>query len=214
MTTSTAPAFEPCVRRARHADAPTAAFLLRVAFAEVAALYTPEALAFTLLDPEALRQRMDEGAVWLALLGDRVVGTVSAYSRPEGLHIRSMAVHPDARGHGVGRALLAEAERFGRARGHTRAFLRTTPFLRSAIALYSRRGFTLREGGERDLHGVPLFEMEKSLSVDEESAGRPASAASSPAPGAGSSSPISPGASSGTGAGRAGPGRRRGLRSK
>ena len=155
---------------------------------------------------------MDEGAVWLALLGDRAVGTVSAYSRPEGLHIRSMAVHPDARGHGVGRALLAEAERFGRARGHARAFLRTTPFLRSAIALYSRSGFSLREAGERDLHGVPLFEMEKSLSVDE------VSAASSPGPGAGSSSPISPGASSGassgTGAGRAGLGRRRGLRSK
>ncbi len=198
MTTSTAPAFKPYVRRARYADAPTAAFLLRVAFAEVAALYTPEALAFTLLDPEALRQRMEEGAVWLAFLGDRAVGTVSAYSRSEGLHIRSMAVHPDARGHGVGRALLAEAERFGRTRGHAHAFLRTTPFLRSAIALYSRRGFTLREGGERDLHGVPLFEMEKSLS----------------APGAGSSSPISPGASSGTGAGRAGPGRLRGLRSK
>ena len=118
MTPETAPAPKLSVRRARPTDAPTAAFLLRVAFAEVAALYTPEALAFTLLDTEALRQRMDEGAVWLALLDDRAVGTVSAYSRPEGLHIRSMAVHPDARGHGVGRALLAEAERFGRARRH------------------------------------------------------------------------------------------------
>ena len=35
--------------------------------------------------------------------------------------------------------------------------------LTSAIALYSRAGFTMREGAERDFHGVPLFEMEKSL---------------------------------------------------
>lgn len=74
-----------------------------------------------------------------------------------------MAVHPSARGHGVAKALLAAAERFGRERGHGRVFLRTTPFLSSAIALYSRAGYTLHQGAERDLHGVPLFELEKPL---------------------------------------------------
>jgi len=76
-----------------------------------------------------------------------------------------MAVHPAARGHGVGRALLAAAEGLGRERGHTRVFLRTTPFLHAAIALYSRTGFTLCQGAERDFHGVPLFEMEKRLAA-------------------------------------------------
>jgi GNAT superfamily N-acetyltransferase len=151
------------VRRARPTEAATTAFLLRVAFAEVAGLYTPEALEATLPDAEAVRRRMDEGAVWLAFLGPEPVGTLSAYPRPEGLHLRSMAVHPGARGHGVARALLDAAERFGRARGHQRIFLRTTPFLNAAIALYSRAGFTLCQGAERDLHGVPLFEMEKPL---------------------------------------------------
>jgi GNAT superfamily N-acetyltransferase len=74
-----------------------------------------------------------------------------------------MAVHPGARGHGVGRALLAAAEDLGRERGHRRVFLRTTPFLHAAIALYSRSGFMLCQGAERDFHGVPLFEMEKRL---------------------------------------------------
>ena len=154
------------IRRATVSEAASVAFLLRVAFAEVARLYTPEALAATLFDTEAIRGRIQEGVpVWIALLGKEPVGTLSAFDRPEGLHVRSMAVHPGARGQGVGRALLAAAEGFGRERGHTRMFLRTTPFLHAAIALYSRSGFTLCQGAERDFHGVPLFEMEKGLAA-------------------------------------------------
>jgi len=146
------------VRRARPAEAACVSFLLRVAFAEVAQLYTPEALDATLPDADALRRRIDEGTpVWIALLDDQVVGTLSAFDRSEGLHLRSMAVHPGARDP------VAAAEGFGRERGHTRVFLRTTPFLHAAIALYSRSGFTLCQGAERDFHGVPLFEMEKAI---------------------------------------------------
>jgi len=154
---------EVTVRWARPDEASTVAFLLRVGFAEVARQYTPEALAATLPDADALRRRMDEGVVWVATVGGEAMGTLSAYSRPEGLHVRSMAVHPSARGHGVGRALLAAAEAHGRALGHDRIFLRTTPFLLAAIALYSRAGFSLCQGVERDFHGIPLFEMEKWL---------------------------------------------------
>jgi GNAT superfamily N-acetyltransferase len=152
------------VRRARPAELPSVAFLLRVAFSEVAQQYTPEALDATLPDAAALRRRVGEGAaIWIALLDDQVVGTLSAFERPEGLHLRSLAVHPSARGHGVARELLAAAEDLGRERGHARVFLRTTPFLHAAISLYSRSGFTLCQGAERDFHGVPLFEMEKRL---------------------------------------------------
>ena len=155
------------VRRARPSEAACAALLLRTSFAEIAALYTPEALAATLADVTVLRERMATGAVWLALLDGEPVGTLSALPRPEGLHLRSMAVHPSARGQGVGKALLEVAETYGRERGIQRVFLRTTPFLSSAIALYSRSGFALRPEGERDFHGVPLFEMEKTLVIAE-----------------------------------------------
>jgi GNAT superfamily N-acetyltransferase len=203
-----------CIRRARRSEAATISFLLRVAFAEIAALYTPEALAATLPDAEVLRQRMEEGAVWIAFLGDAPVGTLSAYCRPEGLHLRSMGVHPGARGHGVGRALLAVAERFGRDRGLARVFLRTTPFLNAAIALYSRVGFSLRQGGDRDFHGVPLFEMEKPLSASGEPGnGWPPPAAPSEQ-GVESSSAASGTASCGTAADRAALGPRLGPRSR
>ena len=202
------------VRCARPGEAATVAFLLRVAFAEIAAQYTPEALAATLPDAETLRRRMEEGAVWIALLGDEPVGTLSAYCRPEGLHLRSMAVHPSARGHGVGRALLGVAECFGRCRGLTRVFLRTTPFLNAAIALYSRMGFSLRQGGERDFHGVPLFEMEKPLSAS----GGPGNGWPAPAvpseQGVESSSAACGMVSCGTAADRAAPGARQGPRSR
>ena len=154
------------VRRAAVGEAASVAFLLRVAFAEVARLYTPEALAATLFDAVAMRRRIQDGTpVWVALLDGEAVGTLSAFDQPAGLHLRSMAVHPGARGHGVGRALLAAAEGFGREHGHTRVFLRTTPFLHAAISLYSRSGFALCQGAERDFHGVPLFEMEKALAA-------------------------------------------------
>lgn len=154
------------IRRATVNEAASVAFLLRVSFAEVARLYTPEALAATLLDTEGIRKRIQEGIpVWIALLDKEPVGTLSAFDRPEGLHLRSMAVHPGARGQGVGRALLAAAEGLGRERGQRRVFLRTTPFLHAAIALYSRSGFTLCQAAERDFHGVPLFEMEKALAA-------------------------------------------------
>jgi hypothetical protein len=52
-----------------------------------------------------------DGLFWLAELNGRVVGTVMAgYDGHRGW-VYSLGVHPDARRSGVGRALLAEAER-------------------------------------------------------------------------------------------------------
>jgi hypothetical protein len=42
-----------------------------------------------------------EGPVWLALNGARVVGTVAAVLKQESAYIRSMAIAPNARGHGA-----------------------------------------------------------------------------------------------------------------
>ena len=153
------------VRRARPSEAGIAASLLEAAFVEFTELYTPAALAATTPGAGEIRRRMAQGPTWLAFLRDDPVGTVSAFSTAKGLYIRSMAVHPRARGHGAGVALLKAAERFGRARKRSIAFLRTTPFLGAAIALYRRAGYTVRPDVTGDLHGTPLLEMEKRLSV-------------------------------------------------
>lgn len=61
--------------------------------------------------------------LFLALQDDRVVGMIAwiltheLYSADAGLYISDIAVHADARGEGVGTALMAHARTWGRAHG-------------------------------------------------------------------------------------------------
>jgi ribosomal protein S18 acetylase RimI-like enzyme len=61
--------------------------------------------------------------LFLALRDDRVVGMIAwiltheLYSANAGLYISDIAVHADARGEGVGTALMAQAKAWGRAHG-------------------------------------------------------------------------------------------------
>ena len=54
---------------------------------------------------------------------------------------RALAVHPDARGHGVARALIAANERLARESGVPVFAFHTASFMTDAIALYDRLGF-------------------------------------------------------------------------
>jgi GNAT superfamily N-acetyltransferase len=54
---------------------------------------------------------------------------------------RALAVHPDVRGHGVARALLAAVERLARQAGAPVFAFHTASFMTSAIALYDRLGY-------------------------------------------------------------------------
>jgi ribosomal protein S18 acetylase RimI-like enzyme len=125
--------------------------------------YTPAAFAATTPSEAELRQRWHEGPVWVAVQGDRIVGTVAAVPRPGALYMRSMAVHPDSHGGGCGRRLVEAVERHAVATRLSAVVLSTTPFLDSAIALYERCGFRRTEAGPPDLAGTPLFTMEKIL---------------------------------------------------
>lgn len=69
-------------------------------------------------------------------------------------------------GRGIGTALLRHLERFANDAGITRVFLSTTPFLDEAIALYERFGFVRCDHPPHELHGTPLFTVEKLLRAD------------------------------------------------
>ena len=81
----------------------------------------------------------------------RILGAVTYY--PDGSReghtgwprqwavIRLLAVHPDARGRGVGRSLTAECIRRARAGGCAAVGLHTTEFMAVARAMYERMGF-------------------------------------------------------------------------
>lgn len=100
--------------------------------------------------------RAPRTTVLVALDGDRIVGsaTLELAGRtdedagplaPDEAHIRMLGVHPDARGAGVGKKLMAVCEERARAAGRTRMTLHTTTFMRAAREMYAGLGYERSE---------------------------------------------------------------------
>ncbi len=70
------------------------------------------------------------------------------------VEVHNLAVRPDARRQGLGRALLRHALTLGRARGARRAFLEVRAGNKAARALYAACGFAL-DGRRRDYYSEP-----------------------------------------------------------
>ncbi|MFC5999578.1 GNAT family N-acetyltransferase [Quadrisphaera sp. GCM10027208] len=96
------------------------------------------------------RKRAAHGTVLVALDGDEVVGSVT-YARhgsplaevcaPGEAEFRMLGVHPDARGRGVGQALVQACIDRARADGARRLVLSTEPHSHAAHRIYRRLGF-------------------------------------------------------------------------
>ncbi len=152
------------VRQAQPADAPVISACLASSFLGFKQKYTVASYQSTTPNARHLLDHWDDGPVWVAEVGGpKIVGTVGAVPSPKGVYVRRMGVLPEARGRGVGRALLDAVEAFARTSGANRMYLSTTPFLDAAIGLYERAGFVRTDAGPHDLLGTPLFTMEKLL---------------------------------------------------
>ena len=152
------------IRFAREDDADAIALVLLQSFKEFESLYTPGSFAATTPGPEEIRQRIQQGPVWIALERDQCLGTVAAMAQGEALYIRGMAVLPSARGRHLGEALLGQVEHWAIERQFKRLRLGTTPFLDAAINLYQNFGF-VDTGEPGDLVGMLLITMEKDLAA-------------------------------------------------
>lgn len=64
---------------------------------------------------------------------------------------RALAVHPDARRHGVAQALLAACERLARESGAPVFAFHTASFMSGAVGLYQRMGYARAPEYDRDL---------------------------------------------------------------
>lgn len=98
--------------------------------------------------------------VYYALVeGDRVVAYGFLRGWDEGYEIPSLgiAVHPDERGRGLGRALMEELHAAARARGAPAVRLKVYPENEAAVALYRDLGYEL--GGEEDGQLVGMLRL-------------------------------------------------------
>lgn len=103
--------------------------------------------------------RDGEAVQLIALDDDEVVGTCRVLVEGETAKFGRLAVRRDARGRGLGRDLLAEAERQARLEGARRMGLAAQV---TAMGLYAAAGFTAY-GDVFDDEGIPHRNMEKHL---------------------------------------------------
>lgn len=98
-------------------------------------------------------------AAWIAELGARRAGCVICVADPEDADtaiVRTLLVHPDARGLGLGRRLLDTLVEFAQSAGYARVRLWTNDPLLAARHLYLARGFKLIEEEPHHSWGIEL----------------------------------------------------------
>ncbi|MGI8765822.1 MAG: GNAT family N-acetyltransferase [Gemmatimonadaceae bacterium] len=134
---------------------PVAAALITALNTELIALYSEPGATHFRLDPGEVAP--DAGIFLVAQWGGRPVGCGAlrclrepALTRELGSAVgklKRVYVAPDARGHGIGRTLLARLETEARRLGLTRLVLETGTRQADTRALYHRAGFT----------GIPVY---------------------------------------------------------
>ena len=112
------------------------------------------------VDPAADRDGMDSEAMqFVAVDGERVIGTCRVLMRGDVARLGRMAVEPDERGRGLGAQLLEEAERAAASAGARRVLLHAQA---AAVSLYARGGYE-RVGEPFMEEGIEHVTMERTL---------------------------------------------------
>ncbi|WP_424944510.1 GNAT family N-acetyltransferase [Aliiroseovarius crassostreae] len=117
---------------------PEATALLKASHALMEELFPPEDNFFLEIDDLC----GPEISFFVAREGARILGTGAVADKGDYGEVKSMFVAPDARGKGVGEALLSQLEATARAKGHKALKLETGNVLHAAHRLYERAGFT------------------------------------------------------------------------
>lgn len=105
------------------------------------------------------REPIADERVWVAEFDRTMLGILILSEEPDALHVDNVAVHPDAQGRGVGRALLGFAEGEAARRGRRELRLSTNALFTENLAIYPRLGFVetgrvLAANGSKRVHFV------------------------------------------------------------
>ncbi len=98
--------------------------------------------------------------IWVIEKDTKIVGSMAIveHSKKEA-QLRWLLLHPEIRGHGLGKRLIDEAITFCRACGYSLIFLWTENLLDSATNLYSSKGFILTDEKTHKIWGSKLTEQ-------------------------------------------------------
>jgi GNAT superfamily N-acetyltransferase len=142
------------------ADAPAAAALIRAAFAAQALQTDPPSSALK-EDDASIAAALEEGGGGCAEAPSGMVGAVLWRQTETGLYLGRLAVHPDWRGQGIARALVALAEEEARRLGCARLHLGVRLVLEDNRRLFRSCGFV-----EGDQHAHPGYDMPTSVDME------------------------------------------------
>jgi GNAT superfamily N-acetyltransferase len=134
------------IRDARDEELDIVASLVVDAYSEFAARMAPDAWSSFAQDIANVRGRKIDAQVLVAVRDARIVGTVTRYpdwrgAQQDASAVRVLAVPPDERGTGVGRALMEHCIALAREEGKERLVLAVTQEMEDARDLYDRLGF-------------------------------------------------------------------------
>jgi GNAT superfamily N-acetyltransferase len=99
----------------------------------------------------------DRDAAWIAEVdGERAGCVFCVRADDETTQLRILLVHPSARGHGAGAALVAACLSYARAAGYRRVTLWTNDVLKSARRIYQAADFVLTDEDAHHSFGKDL----------------------------------------------------------
>ncbi len=154
---------ELLIRPARDDELDVVASLMVDAYAEYAARMSPDAWSPFAQDIANVRARQGDGQLIVAERDGQLVGSITLFCRWRGAQedsagVRLLAVPPDRRGVGIGRALMEHCIDLARQDGKTRVVLTVTQEMEHARDLTERLGF--RRAPELDHEPAPGVRLE------------------------------------------------------
>ena len=128
------------LRRATNEDVAGLTSVLEAAYEPFQALGLPPVT-------EGIADDIRDHSVWIAEVGGKVQGGIVLVLGSRA-HIANLAVHPDAGGHGIGKALIEMASEASVAAGHRQVHLATHAKMTATQAFYRKLGWqeTGRDG--------------------------------------------------------------------
>jgi hypothetical protein len=144
------------IQPATVSDMEAVATVLRDAFLEFKSLYTEAAYAETTPDPDTLVRRLAEGPMWVARLRGKIVGTISAVEKPNGIYVRSTAVLPSVRGNRIAKMRIGAKDSTPALSAHLQQLKASLCSLKRAERpfVFCRRPFVGERGSSITVTGV------------------------------------------------------------